>query len=84
MNPAGLSQLGANLYQQTDASGPPLNSNPGQDGAGIILQGNLELSNVDPARELIELIRTQRAFELNSQAIQTADETLQVVNQLRR
>ncbi|MCB9855641.1 MAG: flagellar basal-body rod protein FlgG [Phycisphaerales bacterium] len=84
VNPAGLAQLGANLFQQTDASGPPLNSNPGQDGAGIVLQGNLELSNVDPARELIELIRTQRAFELNSQAIQTADETLQVVNQLRR
>jgi len=84
INPAGLKQLGANLYQQTDASGPPLNSNPGTDGAGIILQGNLELSNVDPARELIELIRTQRAFELNSQAIQTADENLQTINQLKR
>lgn len=84
VNPWGLKQLGHNLYNQTDASGPPLLGNPGQDGLGILLQGNLELSNVDPARELIELIRTQRAFELNSQSIQTADQTLQVVNQLRR
>ncbi len=84
VNKEGLKQLGANLFQQTDASGPPIESNPGTDGSGVVLQGNLELSNVDPARELIELIRTQRAFELNSQAIQTADESLQVVNQLRR
>lgn len=84
INPAGLTQLGDNLYQQNDASGPPILGNPGADGLGIIHQGNLELSNTDPARELIELIRTQRAFELNSQSIQTADQTLQVVNQLRR
>jgi len=84
VNNTGLKQLGANLFQQTDASGPPIETNPGQDGAGLVLQGNLELSNVDPARELIELIRTQRSFELNSQAIQTADESLQVINQLRR
>ena len=84
INNAGLRQLGDNLYRQTDASGPPILGNPGQDGIGIIHQGNLELSNVDPARELIELIRTQRAFELNSQSIQTADQTLQVINQLRR
>lgn len=84
VNKGGLKQLGSNLFQQTDASGPPVETNPGQDGAGLLLQGNLELSNVDPARELIELIRTQRAFELNSQAIQTADESLQVINQLRR
>ena len=84
INPAGLRQLGDNLYRNNDASGPPILGNPGQDGLGILHQGNLELSNVDPARELIELIRTQRAFELNSQSIQTADQTLQVVNQLRR
>ncbi len=84
VNNIGLEQLGANLFQQTDASGPPILGNPGQDGLGIILQGKLELSNVDPARELIELIRTQRAFELNSQTIQAADEALQTLNQLRR
>ncbi|HWL94548.1 MAG TPA: flagellar basal-body rod protein FlgG [Phycisphaerae bacterium] len=84
INPAGLRQLGENLYRQSDASGPPILGNPGQEGIGILRQGNLELSNVDPARELIELIRTQRAFELNSQSIQTADQTLQVINQLRR
>ena len=82
INNVGLLQLGKNLYQQTDASGPPLLANPGADGLGILLQGNLELSNVDPVRELVELIRTQRAFELNSQSIQTADGTLDTLNQL--
>lgn len=84
VNPAGLKQLGANLFRNTDASGPPILANPGSDGMGILRQGNLELSNVDPARELIELIRTQRAFELNSQSIQASDQTLQVINQIRR
>ncbi|MCG8404314.1 MAG: flagellar basal-body rod protein FlgG [Phycisphaerales bacterium] len=84
INNAGLKQLGSNLYQQTDASGPPILANPSQDGIGVIRQGNLELSNVDAARELIELIRTQRSFELNSQVIQAADQTMQILNQLRR
>lgn len=84
INPVGLKQLGGNLYRETDASGPAILGNPGQDGLGIVLQHNLELSNVDPVRELVELIRTQRSFELNSQSIQAADETLQVVNRLRR
>ncbi|HKQ47450.1 MAG TPA: flagellar basal-body rod protein FlgG [Phycisphaerae bacterium] len=84
INPAGLKQLGKNLYQQTDATGPPITGNPTQDGLGTILQANLELSNVDPVRELVELIKTQRAFELNSQSIQSADQTLQTINNLRR
>lgn len=84
INNAGLEQIGANLYDQTDASGPPVLANPGVDGIGTLLQGHLELSNVDPATELIGLIQTQRAFELNSQSIQSADQTLQTVNQLRR
>ncbi len=84
INPSGLKQLGKNLYAQTDASGPPLIANPTQDGTGSLLQANLELSNVDPVRELVELIRTQRSFELNSQSIQSADQTLQTVNNLRR
>jgi len=84
VNNAGLKQYGSNLFQQTDASGPPLIDNPTQQGLGMLLQRNLELSNVDPVRELVSLIRTQRSFELNSQALQAADEILQTVNQLRR
>lgn len=84
INPAGLKQIGKNLYDQTDASGPPITANPTQDGTGAVISGTLELSNVDPVRELVELIRTQRSFELNSQSIQSADETLQTVNNLRR
>ncbi len=84
INPVGLKQLGGNMYEVSDASGPAILGNPGQEGLGIVLQNNLELSNVDPVRELVELIRTQRSFELNSQSIQAADETLQVVNRLRR
>lgn len=84
VNPTGLKQLGKNLYDQTDASGPPVQANPTQDGTGAILSATLELSNVDPVRELVELIRTQRSFELNSQSIQSADQTLQTVNNLRR
>jgi flagellar basal-body rod protein FlgG len=84
INPAGLTELGNNLYQQNDASGPPLTGNPTQEGLGTLIQGHLELSNVDPVRELVELIRTQRSFELNSQSIQSADQTMQTVNNLRR
>lgn len=84
INPAGLTQIGKNLYKQNDASGPPITGNPAQDGLGTVLQSNLELSNVDPVRELVELIKTQRAFELNSQSIQSADQTLQTLNNLKR
>lgn len=84
INNAGLRQLGSNMYDQTDASGPPILGNPGLDGLGTLQQGNLELSNVDPVRELVELIRTQRSFELNSQSLQSADQALQMLNQLRR
>jgi flagellar basal-body rod protein FlgG len=84
INPSGLKQIGNNLYQQTDASGPPIVANPSADGMGTLLQNNLEQSNVDPVRELVELIRTQRAFELNSQSIQSADQSLQTVNNLKR
>ncbi len=70
INPDGLLKLGENLYQQTDASSAALPSTPGQDGLGVIRQGQLESSNVEPVKELIDLITTQRGFELNSQAIQ--------------
>lgn len=84
INPAGLKQLAGNMYLETDASGPPITANPTQEGLGSLQQNYLELSNVEPVRELVDLIRTQRSFELNSQAIQSADQTLQVVNNLRR
>jgi flagellar basal-body rod protein FlgG len=61
-----------------------LTAEPESDGLGATVQGALEMSNVDPVRELIDLITTQRAFELNSQAIQSADESLQIVANLRR
>lgn len=84
VNPTGLSQAGSNLWVESAASGPPITGNPGSENFGSILGGMLEGSNVDPAIELIELIRTQRAFEMNSQSIQAADETLRAIAQLRR
>ncbi len=80
----GLLKLGENLYAQTDGSGPPIVGNPGQNGLGTLQQNYLEASNVEPVNELIDLITTQRAFELNSQAIQAADQVLQLVANLRR
>lgn len=84
VNPAGLKQVGENLFVETVASGEPLVGEPGLDGRGRILSGHVEASNVDPTRELIDLIRTQRAFEMNSQTIRAADETLRSIAQLRR
>ncbi len=84
VNPDGLLKVGENMYRQTDASGAALLSNPGTDGAGIVRQANLEASNVEPVQELIDLITTQRAFELNSQAVQAGDQVLQTISNLRR
>jgi len=84
INPQGLKQIGGTLYLDTDASGPPVQGPPQQDGFGSIRQNSLELSNVDPVRELISLITTQRAFELNSQSVRAAEESLQVVTNLRQ
>lgn len=84
VNPQGLKLLGGSIYTETAASGQPITSNPGVDGAGKILQGFLESSNVDPVKELVTLIKTQRSFELNSQSIQTADQALQTIANLRR
>ncbi len=83
-NPQGLKLVGGSLYTKTEASGEPIETNPGEDGAGQTLQGYLEASNVDPVKELIGLIKTQRAFELNSQSIQAADQALQTIGNLRR
>jgi flagellar basal-body rod protein FlgG len=73
-NDAGLEALGGNLFRQTAASGQPVVGVPGDPGFGIINQGYLEASNVDPVKELVSLIAAQRAFELNSKVIQAADE----------
>jgi flagellar basal-body rod protein FlgG len=84
LNPEGLLKLGENLYAESDASGTPTSGTPGQEGMGLLRQGALESSNVEPVRELIDLITTQRAFELNSQAVQVGDEIMQLVANLRR
>ena len=84
INPAGLLQMGENLYLETSASGPPQTGTPGLDGIGTLRQGFLEASNTDPVNELVDLIKTQRNFELNSQVVQAADQALQLVANLRR
>ncbi len=84
INPAGLKQIGENLYAPSAASGDPIAGNPAEENRGQLKQGFLEGSNVDPVVELVNLIRTQRAFELNSQSIQAADEALQTIGRLRR
>jgi flagellar basal-body rod protein FlgG len=84
VNPQGLQLLGGSLYQETDASGPAIDSTPGDQGSGQLLQNYVESSNVDPVNELVNLIKTQRAFELNSQSIQTADQALQTITNLKR
>jgi flagellar basal-body rod protein FlgG len=83
VNNEGLKSIGKNLYVETDASGQPITGVPQQDGLGGVLQGSLESSNVEPVRELVDLIFTQRGFELNSQAIQAADQGLRILSNLR-
>jgi flagellar basal-body rod protein FlgG len=84
VNPQGLNLLGGSLYQETESSGPPIDSKPGENGAGQVEQTYLEGSNVDPVNQLVSLIQTQRAFEMNSQSIQTADQALQTIANIKR
>ncbi len=84
VNPEGLLKLGESLYAETDASGTARSLQPGQQGAGVLRQNTLEASNVEPVSELIDLITTQRAFELNSQVVRAGDEIMQLVANLRR
>ncbi|BBB91538.1 MAG TPA: flagellar basal-body rod protein FlgG [Methylomusa anaerophila] len=84
INPAGLSSIGRNLYQETAASGTPTAGNPGDDGAGTITQKYLEMSNVQVVEEMVNMIVAQRAYEINSKAIQTSDEMLGQVAGLKR
>ena len=83
-NPGGLAAVGDNLFMVTDASGSETTGNPGESGFGVIRGGFLEQSNVDVVEEMVSLIRAQRAYEINSNSIQVADEMLQVANNLRR
>lgn len=83
-NPSGLSSLGKNIYQPTDSSGTATTGTPGQNGLGSISQGMLEMSNVNVAEEMVNMIVGQRAYEINSKAVQAADEMLQTANNLRR
>ncbi|GLH74558.1 flagellar basal-body rod protein FlgG [Geothrix limicola] len=84
VNPTGLNQLGRNLMQPTLASGDAIDGVPGTDGLGTINQGSLEVSNVDVAEEMVNMIIGQRAYEANSKTIQTVDNMLSLVNNLKR
>ncbi len=80
INPAGLQAIGQNLFLETAASGSPQSGTPGLTGLGRLIQGALETSNVNTVEELVNMIETQRAYEMNSKAISTADQMLQYVN----
>lgn len=81
-NPSGLEPLGQNLYAETASSGNPNTAAPGAGGHGSLLQGYVETSNVNVVEELVSMIQTQRAYELNSKAIQTSDQMLQRLSQM--
>jgi flagellar basal-body rod protein FlgG len=80
VNPSGLEPVGENMFIETAASGAPQQSNPGEDGTGLLVQGALEGSNVNVVEELVNMIETQRAYEMNSKAISTVDQMMQFVN----
>ena len=82
VNPAGLEPLGGNLYAESAASGQPNNAAPGTNGHGLVRQGFIEGSNVNVVEELVSMIATQRAYEMNAKAIQTSDQMLQKLSQM--
>ncbi|TKJ40286.1 flagellar basal body rod protein FlgG [candidate division LCP-89 bacterium B3_LCP] len=84
INPAGMTSLGQNLFAETIASGPPIRGEASLDGFGSIEQGYLEASNVSVVEEMVEMITTQRAYEINSKSIKTADQMLQHAANLKR
>jgi flagellar basal-body rod protein FlgG len=83
-NPSGMTPISKNLYIPTAASGNPLIDAPGSNGMGALNQGFLELSNVSLVEEMVDMITAQRAYEVNSKAIQASDEMLQTANNLTR
>ena len=82
INPAGLEPKGQNIYTETAASGQPNVGAPGSNGLGTLMQGFVETSNVNVVQELVSMIQTQRAYEMNSKAIQTSDQMLQKLGQI--
>jgi len=84
VNPAGLNAIGKNLFQETDASGNAIESNPAEEGAGSLTQGYIEMSNVHIVDEMVNMIVAQRAYESNSKAITTSDSMLEIANGLKR
>lgn len=83
-NPAGLRSAGGNIYEETPASGTAELGNPAENGYGSLLQGSLETSNVSVIEEMVNMIQAQRAYEVNSKSIQTSDEMLGQIAQLKR
>jgi flagellar basal-body rod protein FlgG len=84
VNPAGLDSIGRNLFLLTQASGDAIVGTPGEEGYGTLAQGYLEMSNVSVVDEMVNMITAQRAYEINSKAIQAADDMLQTANNLKR
>ena len=82
VNSAGLQPVGQNMFKESAASGAPPQGTPGTNGLGIVRQGFLETSNVNVVEELVQMIQTQRAYELNSKAVQTSDQMLQRLSQI--
>jgi flagellar basal-body rod protein FlgG len=82
VNPAGLESLGENLYAETGSSGTAQTSTPGTNGVGVLMQGYVETSNVNVVEEMVNMIQTQRAYEINSKAITTSDQMLAKISQL--
>ncbi len=83
-NPAGLRSVGGNLLEETPASGTPTLGNPAEAGFGSLLQNYLETSNVNVAEEMVNMILAQRAYEVNSKAIQTSDQMMELTNNIKR
>ena len=84
INPAGLKSIGKNLFLETEASGAATEGTPGENNVGTISQGFLEMSNVEIVDEMVNMIVGQRAYEVNSKAVTTADQMLQIANQIKR
>ena len=81
VNPSGLQSMGTNLYLESSASGAPQQGTPGQNGLGGTVQGALETSNVSVVEEMVNMVSTQRAYEINSRVVSTADQMLQFITQ---
>lgn len=84
VNPGGLLAMGKSLFLETDASGAPIVAEPSEDGMGTVVQGSLEMSNVQVVEEMVGMITAQRAYEASSKAIQTADDLLGIANSMKQ